>query len=764
MIKQSDVGSAKIFQPETARIVYECAIHLSTNSKHDDAKEVANFANDIFNLSNQQVPASSRFPHIIPLPELVRRHIQYSSNMPTTSKQDECKDGEGKTVHSVTSEQLKEMRIRGNDLFNNGSYNDALKMYCDAIDVSKNTAYFDIRLLSNRASVYLKLGQYEEALRDAEEYILQRPKCWRGYARKALALVELEDEQGAYVAASIAYYYERNIFRNFEPLRRKFGSSLEMRLFVCRDISDLSKALWEVRIVNFQRNLSGNNSEDSPVIVLENRDYLVSSRTIDPNLFAHDGEALYITNCVLVGTGDECSLTFDNNHHVVVGKVFIAYNVSFKSRFAKCNFLPDSVVKLTLCSFESSNHSFCCFGKLKADFCKFRNNTKGGLLIFGEAKIENSEFFGNEVALGVREGGCLRVRKSKMYGNEQGLLIGPHAKECVVEECELYDNLRGGIHVTDCASSVVIKENRIYDNDEPGVGVIDTSNISILANEILSNSDWGMLIVGDCQVFVKGNKIHRNQSGGICLRANCLVEKSAIEYNDISFNSGPGISEDRPLTERRENKFQDNKEERSQSTAQSETKLCYYCKKPEMNIRKCSNCYTAQYCGKQCQKSDWKNHKEVCDRLLSDASIVLNYVREPNTAIQLIPNESNLQNPSSASKYTVVTSKRGPGLQHVGPEYCPRPNTTNRFIVKMSAGSQVNEDVIFPSYEVSVYDRSLTIDGKLTDGHQIYHLVRKHGVTGQLYDFCRKLFMWVKGPEDGKLRVFINEFPPFQHW
>ncbi len=195
VVKQSGLGSAKIFQPETARIVYECAIHLSANSKHDEAKEVANFANDIFNLSSQQVPASSCFPHIIPLPELVRRHIQYSCNMPTTSKQDECREGEGMTIHSVTSEQLEEMRIKGNDLFKNGSYNDALKMYCNAIDISRNTAYFDVRLLSNRASVYLKLGRNEEALQDAEEYILQHPKCWRGHARKALALVELEDVQ-----------------------------------------------------------------------------------------------------------------------------------------------------------------------------------------------------------------------------------------------------------------------------------------------------------------------------------------------------------------------------------------------------------------------------------------------------------------------------------------------------------------------------------------------------------------------------------------
>ena len=84
----------------------------------------------------------------------------------------------------------------------------------------------------------------------------------------------------------------------------------------------------------------------------------------------------------------------------------------------------------------------------------------------------------------------------------------------------------------------------------------------------------------------------------------------------------------------------------------------------------------------------------------------------------------------------------------------------------MSAGIQVNEgSIVNPAYEVNLYDRSLTIDGKLLDdAKQIYELVRKYGTMGQLLSHWKKLFMWVQGPKDGKLRVFINEFPPYQHW
>jgi parallel beta-helix repeat protein len=547
-----------------------------------------------------------------------------------------CKD-----LHSITSEQLEEMRMKGNDLFKKGFYNDALKIYRDAIDISKNTAFFDVRFLSNRASVYLKLGQYDEALQDAEEYILQRAKCWRGYSRKTLAFVQLKDMHGAYVAASLAYYYKRNIFHDFQPFRVIFDSSLEKSLYVCHSTSNFSRALRKIRISHLRRNLSNCISDDLQVVILEPGHYLVSVQTVGSDLVYGNDKVYSIGNCILVGSEGKCSVTFDDNLNIAFVKNFVAYNVSFYSRFTNCHFLSDSVVQLAHCSFESSNHSytsFCSFGELKVDFCKFSNCTKGGLLVVGDAEIENSDFYGNAVALEVRKGGRLLVRKTRMYGNKQGLLIGPQAKECVVEDCDLYDNESCGIFVTNCASDVIIKGNRVYDNDELGISVTQNSNVSIFENEILRNNGWAIFIVDHSQPVVKENKIHHNQCGGISL-LDCPVGKSVIEYNNISFNSGPGIYEEYSLTKRKENKLQDNKEERNQSTAQSEAKLCYCCKKPKTNLKKCSNCFTAQYCGKNCQRSDWKNHKGIRDRLLSDGSIALNYVRDPLMAIYLSPNE-----------------------------------------------------------------------------------------------------------------------------
>ena len=194
--------------------------------------------------------------------------------------------------------------------------------------------------------------------------------------------------------------------------------------------------------------------------------------------------------------------------------------------------------------------------------------------------------------------------------------------------------------------------SRIYDGS--GITVVN-SIVSIFQNEIRGNRDWGICIGNFVQAVVKKNKIQNNRCGGILVNTHPFIEKSVVECNHISFNSGPGIYEERLATQCRENKLHDNKEERNQLTAKSETKFCYYCKKPGKNLQKCcSKCFTAKYCGENCQKSDWENHQDICDRLLADGSIVLHYVREPMT-LHLPANEWDL--PSDDFEFTHTTSQ-----------------------------------------------------------------------------------------------------------
>ena len=48
------------------------------------------------------------------------------------------------------------------------------------------------------------------------------------------------------------------------------------------------------------------------------------------------------------------------------------------------------------------------------------------------------------------------------------------------------------------------------------------------------------------------------------------------------------------------------------SSSHREPKSCNYCSCKSDNLKKCTRCGKAWYCGKQCQTNDWKKHKEVC--------------------------------------------------------------------------------------------------------------------------------------------------------
>ena len=49
----------------------------------------------------------------------------------------------------------------------------------------------------------------------------------------------------------------------------------------------------------------------------------------------------------------------------------------------------------------------------------------------------------------------------------------------------------------------------------------------------------------------------------------------------------------------------------SASSSLTPTKSCTRCHKTE-TLKPCSKCQSVQYCSRECQKADFKNHKKVC--------------------------------------------------------------------------------------------------------------------------------------------------------
>ena len=62
---------------------------------------------------------------------------------------------------------------------------------------------------------------------------------------------------------------------------------------------------------------------------------------------------------------------------------------------------------------------------------------------------------------------------------------------------------------------------------------------------------------------------------------------------------------------------------------------CSNCEKTEDEMKSkqlmiCTVCWSAQYCSHQCQKEDWKNHKQACTETGSQA--LIRAVRDGDTA------------------------------------------------------------------------------------------------------------------------------------
>jgi len=107
------------------------------------------------------------------------------------------KENQEDTMVQMHSEDVKireceNHKAEGNKEFGNGNYGQAVLFYSMAIDKSSNLVErtYDERNIcfSNRSACFLKLGQHEKALEDAESCIQLTPDYVKGQFRKGLAL------------------------------------------------------------------------------------------------------------------------------------------------------------------------------------------------------------------------------------------------------------------------------------------------------------------------------------------------------------------------------------------------------------------------------------------------------------------------------------------------------------------------------------------------------------------------------------------------
>jgi len=102
--------------------------------------------------------------------------------------------------------QAEELKNKGNAALSAQNYDEAIKLYTQAIALdASNHVYY-----SNRSAAYASIGKYNDALADAERAVSLSPNWAKGYQRKGFALHYLKKHKESVEAYETALKFEPN--------------------------------------------------------------------------------------------------------------------------------------------------------------------------------------------------------------------------------------------------------------------------------------------------------------------------------------------------------------------------------------------------------------------------------------------------------------------------------------------------------------------------------------------------------------------------
>ena len=764
LLKSADLDSTCF--PETAKILYEYAIYLSANHKQEEAKRNSNFAYRLLDWTSlegyekiiENLSSDTLFPLPIPLPEIFQMVIKKYCK-PSDSLQPLTDDFGSENTRFVVPEanvsafeandvgvevvelalvasdpdlekNVQKLELDGNKFLEEGSYKESLNTYSSAINLAQDCKHpFSPLLLANRASVYVALEQYEEALKDANEYIQRRPDCWMGYAWKALALdginkksrPELVDKASAEIAAALAFYRNERVFSGLPVFDKVFGR-LKKRIFLCDSVDTLLNAIFSEE----------NETGGWKILVLGSKEYIFDSNSLkDP-----------WNNCILVGAGKNRSVSIKSDKNIDLLMCMLT-NLSFSFNESQLHCLSGSFVKLLNCNFllngiTNGLAAVKSEGMLSAEQCSF-TRSNNGLLSTGSGKtrvIDCSVFNNTGNGLTAKNGGMLIVKNSRIFNNRvSGLHLDGAAPQCIVDNCYTHHNGANGIVVYK-SSEVTVKSNKVFHNSLNGIEV-SNSEVDVRENDIFDNSGVGIWADGNLPVTITMNNVSRNKHAGISVNEED-PQFFRIHRNKIYGNIGPGLvnrfSPEEHSSQSQDNEIYNNKEIGKLNLS---IPYCSNCRK-SCELRKCEKCFTAAYCSESCQESQWSRHKKICNVLREKLSYL---VTSYETA--------------EYSKETVGFEE----VKDVGLQFCPPPPRDGKvFVAKVHIA-----DADPRSCTVILFDRSLELNVKF-DSKSIYQLLKEFGELCDLPTHMKRLFFHCFFNNDGKIRLFTNEFAEFADW
>ncbi|CAG2203968.1 unnamed protein product [Mytilus edulis] len=670
--KESQESKDLFISLESARVMQASAIYNSLSQRQDVALEDQNQMLNIMASLDIEEHTYNELTWRRLHKERDRVHVQ---NSIATILQDSGYESKVEGVSSVplTNDRLREI---GNQAFQEKRYEDALQYYTEALRSCTKTEC-NHKILSNRSLAYIKLQEYTYALDDANASIDINPYFWKPHAWKSYAIAELrnkgelpsEMEGSGIASASIAAFLHEQCLLEYK-MKIHYPILMYKILDCANQHTNLSPQIMSIMDRPFTTYLlkKGRYTFSHPVQTTNSCQVIGVEIGVEidiglgiqisrpPNsAFAIDFErereiSVHFENILFCSKGSPVRV--DN------GGIGTFYRCKFSNQFPineeeyKCEENIDTFHQRFLNIVNMVNKSYISSicssqgGRIVLNSCEIRSKGGCGIFLHGDNSfldISNCNVNKSLIGIAVGNGGTMTAFNNLICSHTlHGIAIGPHGT-ATLKGNTISQNKGDGIwcggktkykEISTSKTMVTAVDNIIVQNGLSGI-CLEGGCFSLKSNTISDNWAWGIFIQDRSSVLAEGNDISCNKCGGIRVGMNYSASV-ILDGNTIKDHSGPAIlafnddtsydkkatdfdevkvySNQPIITDRNVRLYNDKPIQSPRNTVKS-LKTCCGCQKMSTSLKACVKCRIASYCSRECQKSHWKRHQNMCPLL-----------------------------------------------------------------------------------------------------------------------------------------------------
>ena len=750
----------------------------------------------------------------IPLLQQDRLIIQNSIASVTTDEN----DTDDQQISHVPMEP-EVLKSKGNEAFQKCKFHDALQYYTEGIRAcSEGDIVY--KLLSNRSQLYIRIGEYEKALVDANKCIKLASDHWKAYRSKAYAIAGLIDngslpstmESVGLASASIATYKDKTCLLKFKMkitypvINYKIVEKPESLGDEIMSLTDRPFITLMLRKGRYMFNKTVITTKSVQLIGIEDgveintgieffvcrppKQILAVDIDIEQTIHVHFENIFFVSEGHQIQIRSNSIATF---HHCKFSN-----GKKGCDEFPKCKGYKGCInppkCKLFVKKAESSSMGNFGTGEIGypgiaassggivyLESCILDRCGGGGVLSDGEGSLIEMNNCTvrhmRQMGIEARNGGTIKALNCLIVENQfHGVAIGPRGIGYISGNT-IEGNGREGIWCGGIAeefrsnseggSKSVIVDNVISHNGLSGLS-FDGGSYEVKNNKIFENWFWGLMIKSKSSTYLLNNDIFENKCGGIRVGINYSASV-LIDGNTIRDHTGPGvyaINFDKQLT----------KDNAMLIHAVNEDETHQYSRRPiitSTNVRRNNdkgvqhpsnlvNVIKACCC---CHESS--NSLKLCNTCkkatyCSKECQSKHWKRHKHLCKLL--RESYTVYIQMKDTESVMAAIRcfDSSLARIQEGPPPDRMSSKSFIVKIQTGKEYGH--YDPYKKLVLYDQSVTLDIQFSSP-VLYHLANECGVLAGTKWTTKQIFCWAYFKNRGSvLCIQTDNLPPFQTW